>query len=517
MKKILAVLLAAMMVLSLFVACGNQEEEKESQKLSEVRFDSFAVGYGKAEITPDPKSQIMLVGNNDHTTRLSTSVVEPLWATCVAFTDTEGETVLLFGADLHGAEKNSVKKLRKAIEEATGIPGDHVQFNPSHTHSGPSQGESAIGSVRESDEYILEQCTKAAIDALESRKPAKMYTSFCRPENMNFLRHYITTDGTYVGEGAGNIPGEERLGHMEKADNLMQLVKFTREGEKDIVLINWQAHPTQFNKDHINYTALSSENVGIMRRVLLEKAGVESVFIQGGEGDVVSASIIAEEKIYNDYKTSGTALAEAAIAAFDDFQEAETGNIEFVTEQVRLGEFSFELGAFGFGDLGFAYQPFEAFQTLSMAVKEQSPYTMTFFCGLQNNSYGYLPDEMAYTYPVYETVATFVPQGSGEAVRDKLLSMLNDCFTKSGQTQKEKAEGYIMDHSPKSNGYTYKVTSQSEAIEGKNKHYQVKLDLNGSLTTVLVWDKALADEILQQDTVKLLFDERNIAVEIDKS
>ena len=514
MKKILAITLAVLMLAGVFAGCEG--EKKPDQKLSEVKFDSFAVGYGKAEITPDPESQIMMVGNNDHASRLSTSVLEPLWATCVAFTDTDGETVILFGADLHGAEKNSVKKLRQAIEEKTGVPGDHVQFNASHTHSGPSQGESAIGSVRRSDEYILAQCTQAAIDALESRKPAKMYTSFCRPENLNFLRHYIKTDGTYVGEGAGEIPSDELLGHMEKADNLMQLVKFTREGEKDIIMINWQAHPTQFNKNSEYYTAISSENVGVMRRVLLEKADVESIFIQGGEGDVVSGSIINEEKIYRDYLSSGTALADAAIGAFEDFREAETGKIYYKTEMVRVGEFDFELGVFGFGDFAFASQPWEAFQTLAMAVKEQSPYTMTFFGAICNNSYGYLPDEFSYTYPVYETVATFVPQGSGEMIRDKLLSMLQEGFDQSGQTQKEKPEGYIMDHSPKPDGRTYKVTSQSVAIEAKNQHYQVKLDLNGSLTTLLVWDKALADEILKQDTVKLLFDERGIAVEIDK-
>ena len=515
MKKILALTLAVLMTASLFAGCEGGGEQEE-QKLSEVRFDSFAVGYGKAEITPDPASQIMMVGNNDHASRLSTSVKEPLWVTCVAFTDTEGETVILFGADLHGAEKNSVKKLRQAIEEKTGVPGDHVQFNASHTHSGPSQGESAIASVRKSDENILEKCTQAAIDALKSRKPAKMYTTFCRPENMNFLRHYIKTDGTYVGEGAGDIPSDQLLGHMEEADNLMQLVKFTREGEKDIILINWQAHPTQYNKGSEEYTALSSENVGVMRRVLLEKAGVESVYILGGAGDLVSRSVINEEKVYNDYLTSGTALADAAIAAFDTFQEAETGKIYYKTEMVRVGDFDFELGAFGFGDFGFASQPWEAFQTLAMAVKEQSPYTMTFFGGICNNSYGYLPDEMAYTYPIYETVATFVPQGSGEVIRDKLLSMLGECFDQSGQQKKEKPEGYIMDHSPKSNGYTYKVTSQSVAYEAQNGHYQVKLDLNGSLNTILVWDKVLADEILQQDTVSLLYDERGIAVEIAK-
>lgn len=515
MKRILALVMCVFMAAGLFAGCEGGQEEK--QKLGDVTFDSFAVGYAKADITPDPESQIMLAGNNDHTTRLSTRVQEPLWANCIAFTDTDGTTVLLFGMDLHGTAEGITDAVRAAVEEQTGIPGSHIQFNASHTHSAPSTGYSAIPAVRRSDENIVQKCIETALAALESRKPAKMYLTFVRTENMNFVRHYLKKDGTYVGTGAGDIADEELLGHMEAADNLMQLVKFTREGEKDVVLINYQGHPVSPTRDQY-YTAISSQNVGVMRRVLLEKADVESIYILGGSGDSGHGSVIASEVRYAGYKEHGTALADMAIAAFDTFREAETGKIHFTSQKFDVDGWKFELGAWGFGDLGFVTEPFEAFQTNAMAVRENAPYYMTIYASIANGNphAGYLPDAKALTYEIYETKAMFTPPGTAEIIEAELTNMLQKVFDESGQEEKQKAEGYIMDHSPKPDGFTYKVTEQSVAYEVKNKHYHVRLDLNGNMTTLLVRDKALAEEILKQSTVKLLFDERYVAVEIDK-
>ena len=151
-------------------------------------------------------------------------------------------------------------------------------------------------------------------------------------------------------------------------------------------------------------------------------------------------------------------------------------------------------------------------------MKEQSPYYMTFYCSIANGNpvTGYMPDEKSFTYKCYEHGPMFTPRGSAEIVEAELLDMLNECFTASGQEKKAKAEGYAMDHSPKPNGVTYKVTAKCEKIPGQNGHYQVKLDNAGSLNTLLVETEELADEILSRDTVKLLFNEQNMVTAIDE-
>ena len=516
MKRILVIALSVLMVASLFAGCKGGEGSGSDQKLSEVRFDSFAIGYGKADITPDPASKVMITGNNDHASRLSTSVQEPLWANCIAYTDTDGMTVITFGTDLHGVNKDIVKAVRANVEEATGIPGEYIQFNASHSHSAPHTGTSAVPAVAKSDENIIAKCTEAAIAALEDRAPAKMYLTFVRTENMNFLRHYIKTDGTYVGSGAGDIPDEQLLGHMEAADNQMQLVKFTREGKKDVMIINYQGHPISPTNDEY-YTALSSQNIGVMRRVLLEQADTESVYILGACGDVVHGSAIASEIRYAGYKEHGTALAQYIIDAKDTFKEAETGKIHFSTSTLNLGGADYKLDAFGFGDLGWVSTCWENFNTTGLAVKESSPYYMTIFSGLSNGEgSAYMPDAKAMTYDCYEQGPMFTPAGSAEIVEAELIKIIGECFTVSGQTEKGHPEGYEFDHSPKPNGITYQVTSKCYAIPGQNGHYQVALEDNGNLTTVLVETKDLADDILSRSTVKLLFNEQNMVTAIDE-
>ena len=55
------------------------------------------VGYARMEITPD--DPINLGGYGNDAVRISEEVRDPLYATCIAFTDGTGNTVLLFTTD----------------------------------------------------------------------------------------------------------------------------------------------------------------------------------------------------------------------------------------------------------------------------------------------------------------------------------------------------------------------------------------------------------------------------------
>ena len=125
---------------------------------------------------------------------------------------------------------------------------------------------------------LLENVTAAAKDALADRKPAQMHTAFTRPENCTFVRHYVLTDGSYIAYTGATLPeGETWHGHATAADDRLQLVKFTREGGKDVVLVNFQAHPCA----EIEKTAVTSDYPGALRNYLRENADCEAMFIQG--------------------------------------------------------------------------------------------------------------------------------------------------------------------------------------------------------------------------------------------
>ena len=511
-KRIWILALVAVMILSAFSGCGK--EEKKEEKLADKKFDSFAVGFGKADITPNPSLKIGIWGNNDHNTRLSEGVLEPLGVTCTAFTDTDNTTVILFSADLHGCNTKLMQEIKTTVQQKTGVPTSHIQFTVTHVHTGPDTLSTASGPVQITNAMIVERCVQSAVTAMETRKPAQMSTTFARPENLLFHNHFLLKDGSYNG-WRFDIDQSQVVGRLEAADNLLQLVKFTREGEKDLILINWQAH-VRHGMGDAYYNYLSGDLSAVIRRVLLEKADCESMYIFTGCGDLTPETVILKDNTTKDYRDYGETIADIIIENDKNFKPAQTGKIYYEAKDYVLpfeGQTKkYPLCAFGFGDLGFVTIPWKPMQCDVMAVRETSPYKMTFYSGMANDTTfaSYIPDEKKTTYPSYNKGPWFSPYGTAEVVEEELKSILAQIFEQSGQTVKEKDEGYIMDHSPKTDGITYVVDKNNSPKEVNNGHYQVSFQ--GFV--LLVQDKALAEEIVKHDTVKLLFAESNMVVGI---
>ncbi len=512
MKRILTLALAALMVLSLFAGCGDKEGSG-GDKLGDKKFDGFAVGYSKVDITPDPSIKISIMGNNDHNTRLSTGVLEPIMVNCITFTDTEGETVLVYGTDLHGVSAENLKMIREQLTEKTGIPGDHIQMTCSHNHCGPMiPGANNMNqNYAKYGQSFIDNCVKVGIEALESRKPAKMYTTFTRPEDMVFVRHYLMKDGTIKATGSEGVKTEEMLGFLEKGDNLLQMVKFVREGEKDVILFNWQGHP--FSSTQNYYTYLSGVSPAIARRVLLEKADTESIYIMGGSGNNVQQPAFSFARKFQDNVQYGEALADAMIAAFDSFKEAETGKIyytytdSYVPPSGGMEPYEYVVSAFGFGDFGYVTAPSEMFQSNAISVRDASPWKYTIYAQLSNGTgQAYVPDAFTYTIAggAYERRVSKTLAGDGEGFAQKQLEMLNDIFKQSGQTVKEKDEGYITVEERNTDGLTYTNPNVGGKPKAANDgYYQVTLVQGGFQKTVLVKNEQIANKIMGMKTMKL--------------
>ena len=492
-------------------------------KLSEVKFDGFAVGYGKADITPDYTTRIPLTGNNDDRRRLSTGQREPIMANCVAFTDTDGTTVIVFGMDLHGTDDTVMDEIRKGIEEQTGVPAHYIQLGCNHNHQAPNMVTFSLPPVRQYNREMAPKCVQAAVEAMKDRAPAKMHMGIGRPERMVFTRHFVFKNGEYLGHGGtANARAEEILGHMEDGDNLLQVAKFTREGKHDIAIINWQGHPHARTGDKANYTVLYGGGPAVMRQKLLEKTDCESVYLMGGSGNSTQASFIRADNKYPQYEQYGEALADEVIKVFDNMQPAETGKIYYHAEKRLFPEPGqvrpWPICAFGFGDFGYVAEPFETFQSNAVAVREDSPYYMTFYSQVSNGNRvsGYLPDAKAWTYPCYEQGPCFSPKGSGEVMQKWLTDMIWDVFKQSGQKVKEKPAGYYWDRSPKTDGVIYQVIADQQICPSTRGHCPMTLLADGEEKPILAETVTLAREILERKTVKLLFNDQNMVVGIEK-
>jgi len=229
---------------------------------------SFSVGYARVDITPT--ESVPLAGYGNTLQRLSQGVLDPLYATCIAITDNSGSTVLLCTVDLINSLKLYSDPARDAISKQYGIDRDAVVFSATHTHSAPDLAQSTYEPIIRYTAQLVEKLTVLAGAALADRKPATMLGGRTHNEGMNFVRHYILEDDSYAGDNFGDFDAAPIRCHVSEADRQIQMVKFCREGGKDILMVNWQAHPTKASTrvtEHgwNNRPYLSADFVGAVR------------------------------------------------------------------------------------------------------------------------------------------------------------------------------------------------------------------------------------------------------------
>lgn len=486
MKKLITILLVLTLVLGLCAcrpanttgATGAGETTAPAVDITGV----FSVGFGRVNITPS--YSVPLAGYGNTSMRMSTGFYDYIYTTCIAMTDGEGETVLLYHNDLTASYNNVMDTLKNAISAGTGIPVDHIMISATHMHSGPDLANTAEPSILTYISDLADWMTEAAQTALADRVPAEMYINSTEVLGVNFVRHYTMNDGSVVGDNFGTVSGLTYTGHVTEADHTLQLIKFVREGAQDVVLGNWQAHPhSGGSAKNCNITA---DSVGAMRDTLESAKGCLFAYFTGASGNVNSSSRIEEENAASDYIGRGQILGQAAVDAYDSFTKVETGNIELVgtsytgpvnheedwklsyAKQVRdvwaetnnaskalailpddveikspyhangiINKASMDetytiedIYAFSIGDVAFTLAPYEMFHESGSAIKEGSPYAMTFVITLANGGNGYLPSAATYEFFSYECCTSRFKQGSAEELVDLYVSLLNQIHAK---------------------------------------------------------------------------------------
>ena len=478
MKRLLSLILCAVMVLGL-CACGASAGEggaAAETTAAAATGGSFRVGYGKQDITPE--GQVAMGGYGRSNLRLSKGVLSYLYATCIAITDADDNTLLIYGLDLMGV--GTALNFRKDISEATGVPVDNIVMSASHTHSAPDYDEKTAGNTAALEKLKL-GLVKSAQIAMDDRKEAKMYGGSIQAVGMNFVRHYVMNDGTYCGDNFGSkASGYAR--HATDADAQLQLIKFVREGDNDIYLTNFQCHPHQTGGSK-KYD-ISADVVGEYRAAMENQLGCEVLYLSGASGNINSRSHIKEEMITSDWKEWGLKLAEYAQqveftelatgkvqAAYSDFRAdinhaddgianicknlrnqwdkdeiTETQLIEIAWSQygIKLNSASqagaianraempaskeFTISAFSFGDVGLAAFPGEQFDTNGKFIKDNSPFAMTIVATKGNGENGYFPSEIAFGYGSYEVDTTKFVCGTAERLADRFVEMLEEQY-----------------------------------------------------------------------------------------
>lgn len=479
MKKIIAMILLVALMLGICACTGNTagSDSTEEVEIKDPYAGQFRVGYSRVNITP--KEDVNMGGYGNTEKRLSNSVLSYMYVTCVAITDENDETLLLFPTDLGGISLEWFPTVRDLVANSLGIPKENMIFGSTHNHTSPDPSYTANpANVRYYNE-LPKLVRQAAIEAMADRQPATIETTTTYTENLNFVRHYIAPDGRYAGDNHNTLMDRTGMEHVKDADNEMQMIRFVREEAKDVWLINWQAHLHRSGGSKKYY--LTADVNGEFRDNL-EALEEDCLFayLNGGGGNINTTSWIDELNVTKDFRETGKALAETAYAAKDTFQPVETGLISVktmtfssevnhstdhmvedamkinemwtqtrdatptITAAMELGMYSpfhaqaiisrskmgdtyeLNISAATIGSIGFISAPYEMFDTNGQQIKEQSPYDMTFVVAYSNGHQGYVPSEEAYDYGCYEADTTKYAKGAGEKLVAAYLTMLEE-------------------------------------------------------------------------------------------
>ena len=456
MKRTLVLLVVVSVLLSLCACGGTQQQETQLQ-----------VGFGRTSITP--KNSVPLAGYGNTSTRYSKEVLNELYATCIAITDAQGNTILLISQDMIGSYQQVL--VRPTVSLAAGVPQDRIYLAGTHTHSAPDQ-QSKQDAITEYNAFYLGKVVEAAKQALEDRAPANAFTGSVDVQGMNFVRHYLMNDGTYAGDNFGQWDSGIK-DHAEPNDPQLQLVKFARQGKKDVVMVNWQVHP-KLTGGTTKYD-VSSDFIGYTRDYVEEKTDSLMVYFTGAAGNQNPTSRIETEEVTADAEIYGTQVGDYVLAALEQTTAAQTGTIktkktDYIAQvellmqdkldeakevqalykaegreagNVLAREYGFssvyhanavinrssygksqkvEVNAISIGSIGFVTASYEMFASHGATIKADSPYDTTFIITCCNGGNGYIPTQAAHEYGCYESHTGRFVAGTGE----ELVKVLTD-------------------------------------------------------------------------------------------
>ena len=397
--------------------------------------------------------------------------------------ENDGSQVAFVSLDLLALASDFVERVRRNIEEKTGIPGKSVMIAATHTHAGPVTIRTFFNPQDDLDsaymDSLADAITTSVIEARGSRFPARVGIGHGWVKGIGVNRR--SADKTPVDEEIGIIKIEDLDAHTR------------------FVLINYACHPTVLGSNNLLAT-------GDFPHFAVEKVeealgdGGFAMFVNGTQGNIsmghsseLSAiGVITPGRTFEHASELGRKLADATLAALpdiptDEFAEIRSATtlvnfplkkfpkVEEATEMFRNAESALdhlsqdgtdseglmkaksellyasitnfyagetaqleghlpvELQAFRIGDAVFLAVPAEVFVEIGLELKRRAPYR-TYIVGIANGYIAYFPTQAAYADGGYEVVSSKVAPHSESIFYDKAVGLEWQLFTDSAES-----------------------------------------------------------------------------------
>ena len=428
--------------------------------------EALKIGYCRECFNPDKPVRM-------NSSKTGETIFNDICVTAVYFEQAETRA-LVIGMDVRNVYAYFSAYIRPVISEVTGVPVEHILLHTPHNHSSPDCSAENDDGVRDWRERIgYPAILKAAKTAVADAKTVTgMEGGEGITEQISFVRRYLMEDGNWY--AIGNKSKVTKVAHESDADLLLRAVRFTREGGKDIILVNYQTHAASGLGERP--TEIHSDFVGPLRDRLEAKTGGLVLYLQGACGNTNCATRIAAEKpLKKDTTGVGISLADTTVEVLKNAKPMNWGTLKVMATTLTCtvnhgtdhlvplcetildqedpdkkqqmcdenGICSFAepgmiirrskmaeteempLAALALGDLGFGFFPFEMFDTNGKQLRNASSFPMTFPCGYSLNYLGYMPSCDAVPHGGYEVFMCRYVAGTGERVALKLAAMLN--------------------------------------------------------------------------------------------
>lgn len=240
-------------------------------------------GFARLDITPPLGTEL----TGYFQVRISDGILDPIYLNALALGDGDN-TVLVITGDFMYLREASATYYRTLIEERTGISKDSILIHTIHQHTSTTAGKEGPTDAEYQDMLARKYCDVAQMALADMSEATPSYAEGETAEPISFVRRFKMKDGsTQTNPGRLNPDIDYPLGD---ADNTVRFVRFTREGKKDIALVNFQTHP-----DVIGGNKFSADWPGFVRTFTEKELGVHCIFVNGCQGDVNHINVFGEK------------------------------------------------------------------------------------------------------------------------------------------------------------------------------------------------------------------------------
>jgi len=445
---------------------------------------SLQAGFARLDITPP--LGITLAGYFN--VRHADGILDPLYATAVAFDDGEKRAVII-SVDLIGFNMSMMEKVRPRVAEAAATETEGVFIACTHTHLAPCTANA--NGVVENPEYIewmtRKLCDAAAL-ATADLAPASMSYTRGTVQDVAFIRRYRMKDGSIrTNPGYQNPDIESPIGTPDENSSLLIL---KREGKPEIGIVNFQVHP-----DVIGGKKVSADYPKFVRdtyETLIPNS--LCMYLNGAQGDTNHIDVrLPPEKCRSGYDRArymGRKIAMSVIANYELAEPIPDGKVRFANKYIttlynkglpeqldeaqRIYKVYKEegdsaareyvrkeglllnrdisgmyattliakacrimnlhnlpdekllcLSAVAIGNVSFAGFPGEPFTDIGRQVKAASPFALTVTACCANGYEGYYPMQSAYDEGGYEASTARYVAGTAEKIIENSVELLN--------------------------------------------------------------------------------------------